>query len=83
MRYSRILQRIYKTKKRSIWDIRHIGYWKRRNYRNPIDIQKQYVSKGKKDSELRYSSRSYKVEVENFSNRMVQKAQWSVRLQRV
>ena len=83
MRYSRILQRLYKEKKRFIWDIRHIGYWKRRNYRNPANIQKQYVSKGKKDSQLRLPARINKSELENFSNWLVQKAQWKIRLQRV
>ena len=62
MRYSRILQCVHKEKKRLILSIRHSGYWKRRNYRNPIDIQKQYVSKGKKDSKLRYSSRAFKIQ---------------------
>lgn len=83
MRYRRELQRIYETKERLILSIRHFGYWKRRNYCYPANIQKQYVSKGKKDCKLRYPSRAFKIQVENLSNRMVQKAQWEIRLQRV
>ena len=83
MRYCRELQFIHQTKERLILSVRHISYWKRRNHWNPTDIQKQYVSKGKKNSKLRYPSRSFKLKVENYSNWLVQKTQWEIRLQRV
>jgi len=31
MRCRGIVQRFYQTKKRFVWHIRHIGYWKRRD----------------------------------------------------
>jgi hypothetical protein len=83
MRHRRELQFIYKTKERLILSVRHLSYWERRNHWNPTDIQKQYVSKGKKDRKLRYPSRTFKLQVENYGNWLVQKAQWEIRLQRV
>lgn len=83
MRYSRVLQCIHKEKKRLIQSIRHIGYWKRRDSSNPIDIKKQYVSKGQKNKQFRYPSRAFKIQVANLCNWLVQKAQWKIRLQRV
>ena len=83
MRYCRVLQCIHKEKERLVRSVRHIGYWKRRNYSYPINIKKQYVSKGKKNQQLTYPSRAFKIQVENLSHWVVQKAQWKIRLQRV
>ena len=83
MRYCGVVQRIYKAQKRPIRSVRHIGYWKRRNCGNSTYIKKQYVSKGKKNKRIAYPSRAFKIQVENFSHWVVQKAQWKIRLQRV
>lgn len=83
MRYCRVLQLFYKEKKRLVWSIRHIGYWKRRNCGNPIDIKKQYVSKGKKNKRIAFPFGTIKMQLANFCYWVVQKAKWEIRLQRV
>lgn len=83
MRYCRVLQCIHKEKERFIRSIRHIGYWQRRDYSNSAYFQKQYVSKGKKNKQLSYPSRAFKIKMENISYWLVQKAKWKIRLQGV
>lgn len=83
MRYCGVVQRIYKTKERLVRSVRHRGYWKRRDSSNPIDIKKQYVSKGQKNKQFRDPSRAFKIQLENLCYWVVQKAQWKIRLQRV
>jgi len=83
MRYRRVLQRLYKAKKRLIRTIRHPGYWKGRNYSNSAYFKKQYVSKNKKNQQLPLPSRGIAIQVESACNWVVQKTKWKVRLQRV
>lgn len=71
MRGGRVLQLFYKAKKRYVWHFRHGGYWKRRNNRHTNDIQKQYVKQNQKDPRKRLLCRAFKIQVANYSNRLV------------
>ena len=60
MRYRGVLQRFYKAKKRLVWSVRHIGYWKRRNNRHPAYEQVKYVRKDQKNLQLGILARADK-----------------------
>ena len=83
MRCRGIVQRFYQTKKRFVWHIRHIGYWKRRDCSHPTYFQKQYVYSDKKNKRIAYVARSFKVKLACLGFRLVQKRKWEVRLQRI
>ena len=71
MRYSRVLQCIYKAKKRPIWYFRHIGYWARRDNCNPTHLKIQYVYKNKKNKRITYVARNHKVWLANLGDWVV------------
>ena len=78
MRCRGIVQRFYQTKKRFVWHIRHIGYWKRRDCSHPTYFQKQYVYSNKKNKRIAYVARSFKVKLAHLGFRLVQKRKWEV-----
>lgn len=71
MRYSRVLQCLHKAKKRFVRNIRHIGYWQRRDNRNPAHLKIQYVYKNKKNKRITYVARNHKVWLANLGYRVV------------